>query len=92
MEIRFTCLALSAALLVPLVSPAEPSRPPKESAATDSAAIALGLWRLTAQPQAMTLSHVLKELHLDQSDYKVEGGPWYYNLVAVDSVGCQLPI
>jgi hypothetical protein len=33
----------------------------------------------------MTLAHVLKELHLDPNDYKVEGGPWYHNLAAVDS-------
>jgi hypothetical protein len=86
MDIRldFFGSAVVALLLTAPVAMSESAKPLETSASPSDRALLAGLWSLTAQPKAITIEDVTKNLHVDTRNYKVEGGPIYYYLSALN--------
>jgi hypothetical protein len=86
MDIRLDCFcsAVVALLLIAPVALSGDAKSLEKSASPSDRALLAGLWSLTAQSKAITLQDVTKKLHVDPRNYKVEGGPIYYNLSALN--------
>ncbi len=86
MDIRLSlfCSAVVVLLLTAPVAISGDAKPLEKSVSPSDRALLAGLWSLTSQPRAITLEDVTKKLHIDRRNYKVEGGPIYYFLSALN--------